>query len=264
VKAASLIVAASILIAPAAVHAEAWSGTVPAKARALADRGRALHDAADYANAIAAFTQAYALAPSPALLFNLAQAYRLLGNCGDAVLMYRRYLETNPSSGGRALAKSHLATVERCMHKLALHIPIEPAIGRLVVPPPPEALAATTTTTVVTGRSRTAQLEEDLGTGLALGGGVALAVAAYYALQAHDAANDVTAAYAMGAQWKDIAPIDDRGRTAARTAKLLGTGGALGIASGVVMYMIGRHTERPPVAVGPLGHGVEVSMSWAY
>ena len=30
------------------------------------------------------------------LLFNLAQAYRLQGNCDDAALMYRRYLATNP------------------------------------------------------------------------------------------------------------------------------------------------------------------------
>lgn len=261
-KARSFIVAASILFAPAAVHAEAWSGTVPAKARALADRGRALHDAGDYANAIAAFTQAYAMAPSPALLFNLAQAYRLQGNCDDAALMYRRYLATGPSSQGRALAETHLATVERCMHKLALHIPIETGIASLVVPPPPEALAAATTT--VTRPSRTAQLEKDLGIGLALGGGVALAVAGYYAVQAHDAADDVAAAYARRANWKDVAPLDARGRTAARTAQLFGTGGALGIAGGVVMYVIGRHTVHPPVAVGPMGHGVEVNMSWAF
>ena len=262
-KASSFLVATAILCVPAAARAEPWSGAVPAKARALADRGRAFHDAGDYANAIAAFTQAYAMAPSPALLFNLAQAYRLQGNCDDAALMYRRYLETDPGAQGRTLAETHLATVERCMHKLALHIPTELGTGGFVVPPLPEA-AVTTATTAVTGPSRTAQLEQDVGTGLVFGGGVALAVAAYYAVQAHDAANDVTAGYTRGAQWKDLAPLDARGKTAARTGKLFGAGGALGVVSGVVTYVIGRHTELPPVAVVPMSHGVEVNMSWAF
>ena len=72
---------------------------VPAKARALAERGRADHDRGDYGAAIAEFTEAYALAPSPALLFNLAQAYRLAGRCDDAALMYRRYLTGDPAPG---------------------------------------------------------------------------------------------------------------------------------------------------------------------
>src|SRR5215470_17918444 len=113
------VLAALALAAPAEVRADnAWSGAVPAKARALAERGRALHDAGDYASAITAFTQAYVIAPSPALLFNLAQAYRLQGDCEDASLMYRRYLASSPSAEERALAESQLAAVERCMHKL--------------------------------------------------------------------------------------------------------------------------------------------------
>jgi len=251
------------LVAPVAGHADAsWSGTVPAKARALAERGRAFHDAGDYTHAIAAFTQAYVMAPSPALLFNLAQAYRLQGDCDDAALMYERYLATNPSPDGRVLAETHLANVERCIHKLALHIPVESAPSRLAVPAPPVAPALTATATATV--SRKAQLEKDIGLGLAGGGGVALAVAVYFTLQAHAAEDDVAAAYARGAKWKDIAPIDERGKTAATDAKIFGIGGALGLAGGLVTYMIGRHTERTPVAVAPTRHGVEVSMLWAF
>ena len=54
-------------------------------------RRRRLHEAA-----VAAFKEAYVLAPSPGLLFNIAQAYRLAGNCDDAAWMYRRFLDTNP------------------------------------------------------------------------------------------------------------------------------------------------------------------------
>lgn len=226
----------------------------------LADRGRAFHEAGDYASAIAAFTRAYVIAPSPALLFNLAQAYRLQGNCDDAALMYRRYLATGPSPEGRALAEPHLASVERCLQRLGPRRPSETTASLAVAPP--DGLAMTGP-----ARSHKAQIEKDVGIGLVLGGSVALAIAAYYAVQAHDAENEVEAAYARRAKWKDIAPIDARGKAAATAAKLSGAGGALGIAGGVVMYLIGRHTEqasKPSMTVAPTSHGAEVSVLWAF
>jgi tetratricopeptide (TPR) repeat protein len=235
---------------------------VPAKARTLAERGRAYHDAGDYANAINAFTQAYVIAPSPALLFNLAQAYRLKGDCEDAALMYRRYLGTNPSPEGRGLAEAHLASVERCIHMLSLHIPVEAPAGRAAAPPPRDKLVVAKTPPAAP--SRKAQLEKDVGIGLVLGGSVAVAAATYYTIAAHSASSDVAAAYAKGAKWKDVAPIDERGKTAATRAKILGAGGALGIAGGIVTYLIGRHTERIPIAVASTSHSVELGMSWAF
>jgi len=251
-----------LAIAPIAAHGDdAWDGSVPAKARTLAERGRAFHDAGEYSQAIAAFTLAYVIAPSPALLFNLAQAYRLQGNCDDAALMYRRFLATNPAPEQRALAESHLANVERCLHKIGLHIPLETASAHATAAPLAQMRLTATDAPPV---SRRAQIEKDVGVGLAIGGGVSLAVAAYYAVQAHDAANDVAAAYARGGKWQQIAPIDDRGQSAATRAKLFGAGGALGLAGGIVTYLLGRRDEGPPVTVATTRHGVEVGVRWAY
>jgi tetratricopeptide (TPR) repeat protein len=267
-RASALIVglAAALLVAlaPIAAYADRTAPTaVPAKARTLAERGRAYHDAGDYAGAITAFTQAYVIAPSPALLFNLAQAYRLQGDCEDAALMYRRYLSTNPSPEGRGLAEMHLAKVERCVHMRSLNIPVEAPPGRPATPPPRAKLKVAAATDPAP--SRRAQLEKDIGIGLVLGGSVALAAATYYTVAAHNASNDIEAAYAMGAKWKDIAPIDERGKTASSRAKILGAGGVLGIAGGIVTYLIGRHTERIPLAVASTRHGgVELGMSWAF
>ena len=256
-----MVLATVVAAMPASARSDdGWSGGVPTKARALAERGRAYHDAGDYAAAITAFTQAYVMAPSPALLFNLAQAYRLQGDCDDAALMYRRYLATNPSPDERTLAESHLANVERCVHKLALHIPVETSPGRLAVPAPPDPLAAAAT---VRTPSRTAEITKDVGAGLIIGGGVALAVAGYYGVRAHDAASEVSDAYAMGARWKAVAPIDERGRSAATAAKIFGAGGALGVASGVVTYLVGRPLGAP-VMVSPKNRGVELNMLWAF
>jgi tetratricopeptide (TPR) repeat protein len=259
---AAVAVAAMLASAPLAARGDQSASAIPTKARTLADRGRAFHDAGDYPSAIAAFTQAYVIAPSPALLFNLAQAYRLQGNCDDAALMYQRYLATNPDPEQRALAELHLANVERCLHKLALHIPVETASGRVIAaPPPPEALVVTTRVPVASHR---AQIEKDVGIGLAIGGGVSVAIAAYYAVQAHDAANDVAAAYAQGGKWKDIAPSDARGQSDARAAKLFGVGGAVGLAGGLVTYLIGRHDEQPPVMVATTRHSLALGVRWAF
>jgi tetratricopeptide (TPR) repeat protein len=257
-----LFVTILLAIAPIAARGDdAWDGGIPTKARTLAERGRAFHDAGDYPQAIAAFTQAYVIAPSPALLFNLAQAYRLLGNCDDAALMYRRYLATNPAPEQRALAEAHLANVERCLHKLALHIPNETPSSQSVAAAPAQPRVTAIAAPAV---SRRAQIEKDIGVGLAIGGGVSLAVAAYYAMQAHDAADDVAAAYARGGKWQQIAPLDERGQSASTRAKLFGAGGALGVAGGVVTYLLGRRDERPPVTVATTRHGFEVGVRWRY
>jgi tetratricopeptide (TPR) repeat protein len=256
----AIFVAAALAFAPLAARGD--ESEIPAKARTLADRGRAFHDAGDYRDAITAFTQAYVIAPSPALLFNLAQAYRLQGNCDDAALMYRRYLATNPDLAQRALAETHLASVERCMHKLALHIPIESGTSRALVPQPPSATVAATRDTPAAPRR--AQIEKDVGIGLTIGGGVSLAIAAYYAIQAHQAADDVTAAYAKGGAWNDVAPSDARGKSAATAAKLFGAGGALGVAGGIVTYLIGKRDEQPPVTVAPTRNGLSVGVRWAF
>jgi tetratricopeptide (TPR) repeat protein len=262
-RAAPAIVAvfAALVAPPAALGDSGYSGGVPAKARTLAERGRAFHEAGDYASAIAAFTQAYVMAPSPALLFNLAQAYRLQGDCDDAALMYRRYLATSPSPDERALAENHLAFVERCVRKLSLNIPVEVSPGRTAKPSPSDPLAAVAS---ARASSRSAQITQDVGVGLVLGGGAALAAAGYYTVRAHLAASEVADAYANGARWKDVAPIDERGRRAASNARLLGAGAALGVAGGIVTYLIGKRAERPPVIVTSTGRGVELNMSWAY
>jgi hypothetical protein len=266
VLSASAVVAAiaiALSVVPVSALADnTWPGGVPAKARALAERGRASHDSGDYPAAITAFTQAYVMAPSPALLFNLAQAYRLQGDCDDAALMYRRYLATNPSPEGRVLAEMHLASVERCIHMLSLHIPVESPSGRVVTPPPREKLVAAAV--AAPAPSRKAAIEKDVGVGLAIGGSVALAAAAYYAVVAHSAANDVADAYARGAKWKDVAATDERGKSASSRAKLLGVGGAIGIAGGIVTYLIGKHTESVPVTVATTQQSVELGMSWAF
>jgi tetratricopeptide (TPR) repeat protein len=238
---------------------------IPDKARQLADRGRILHDAGDYVDAIAAFNEAYVLAPSPGLLFNLAQAYRLAGKCDDAAWMYRRYLDTHPSSDKRTIAETHLAVVEKCGHgglRVAM-IPPPPVMSAPLPEPriePVTAPLAITSTPMV--ESHAGRRDRRLGIALGIGGGVVLASAAYFAWDAHDAAETVSAAHANGQKWSDVASIDQRGQHSAAMAEALGIAGGVAVASGAVLYLIGRHQEH--LAVMPTNGGAGIRMSWGF
>ncbi len=265
------IVLASLLAAAGPARADSKRPEpIPQKARDLADRGRAYHDAGDYTDAIAAFREAYVLAPSPGLLFNLAQAYRLAGQCDDAAWMYRRFLDTNPDPAQRALAEGHLATVEKCGHG-GLRVAITPAlVPQLPEPRPPEQRAqpaAEVAPLEVTMHApgKTGTREKRIGIGLAIGGGVVLAGAAYFAIDAYEASATVSQAYDKGGKWSDVAAANDRGQRSQTMAEVLGVTGGLAVASGAVLYTLGRHYEQAQhVAVVPTRGGAGVHVSWGF
>ena len=255
----ALIVAAILVAAPAARADEG----IPVKARDLAAKGRSAHDQGDYARAIAAFKEAYVIAPAPALLFNLAQAYRLQGNCDDAALMYRRYISTRPAPEGRALAEEHLATMERCLKKRSLNIPMDESMAYLRVEKPPMDLGIVDAPVKPAGKP--GQLRKDVGLGFALGGSAAIAIATYYGVRAHGAAQDVEELYAMGAKWKEIEARDADGKRAATIGKVFGIGGVAAIATGTTLYVLGKRAERsPPIMVTPIAKGAQVNVGWRF
>ena len=261
-KALSLIAAAAIATAPGLASAREPEPpeVIPAKARTLADRGRAYHNAGDYGNAIIAFKEAYVMAPSPGLLFNLAQAYRLQGNCDDAALMYRRYLATDPGDEGRAIAEGHLNTVQRCAQKASLGIPQDPN-SPLVIKTDRESGSLFATATP----PRRARLQKDIGLGLTIGGSIALGIGAFYWNRAADAQDAVEAGYERGAKWKELEEIDARGRDSSRMAKIFGIGGGVAVATGVTLYLLGRRAEQiAPIAVAPAKRGATVNVSWRF
>jgi tetratricopeptide (TPR) repeat protein len=262
----AVLVVALATAAPRAVHAEELlrSEQIPDKARALAEKGRAYHEAGDYTHAIAAFKEAYVLAPSPGLLFNLAQAYRLAGNCDDAAWMYHRYLDTNPPGDRRAIAENHLASVEKCGHGL-LRIAIVPQPVESKLPEPTivaEPQVTTSRTPIALAPSNT---EQKVGLTLGVGGGMMLAGAAWFAYEAWDASNQVSDLYRQGGNGARVAQLQRQGDTSTMYAEWLGAGGALAAAAGVALYLDGRATaEAQRVAVSPTSGGARFSVSWKF
>ena len=259
---ASVLAVAALVAAAGVAHADDHvpPERIPQKARELAEKGRAYHDAGDYLKAVAAFKEAYVLAPSPALLFNIAQAYRLAGDCDDAAWMYRRYLDSNPGAERRTLAEQHLASVEKCGHGGLLVI-TPPALDAKVPEPPKDDQTVTGTTAPAPHGSRTKRVALWVG----IGGGVALAGAAYFALDASAASAKVSDLYKHGGKGSDVAEEDARGQRSSALATVFGIGGGLALASAGVLYAVGRHHEQAQhVAIAPHAHGAEVSLSWHF
>ena len=249
---------------------------IPTKARQLANRGRIYHDAGDYAAAVAAFKEAYVLAPSPGLLFNIAQAYRLAGNCDEAAWMYRRFLDANPTGPNKALAEQHLAASEKCGSGGLRTIALQPKIDAKV--PDPKTVdkgtsskrsskgdVSLTGTASFDDHDRKSRTYKRVGIGLTVGAGAAFVGAAVFALDAHDAQNTVEETYRQGGKWSDVKDIDARGKRSAMLATALGVGGGVALVSGAVFYGLGHRYEKAQhVAVVPTSDGAQVSLSWGF
>ena len=268
----ALALAAAIAVGPATARAEEPTPpeVIPAKARALAQQGRAFHDAGDYGNAIISFKEAYVMAPSPGLLFNLAQAYRLQGNCDDATLMYRRYLATGPGVEGKTIAEARLVSSAACAHE-AQGLAARDGHRPIVI----ETSRASGSLFATSPAAVRGQREKTVGIGLAIAGGLGISVAMYFGLRAHDATATVEHGYASGARWQDLAAADARGESSATIAKAFGIGGGVTLAGGVALYLLGVRTERTaagririapiaPISVSPARSGAQVSIAWQF
>jgi tetratricopeptide (TPR) repeat protein len=239
---------------------------VPEKARLLADRGRQLQRDGKFAEALEAYKAAYVLAPSPGLLFNLAQAYRLNGDCDDAAWMYKRFLDTSPRDDLKALVNEHLEKLATCTHmgfRSNLDIPNVHEVKAMPSQPPRTTVVATAGPTEVDA-SR-ARSERHAGAYLMIGGGVGLAVAAVFAVDAHLAANEVADAYKGGDRNPDVRSLDDRGHRDDAITAIAGVSGGAALITGAVLYGLGIHTERAQhLSVAPHRDGAEVKLAWQF
>jgi hypothetical protein len=114
------------------------------------EKGNAAYNLGKFDEAITWFTKAYEAWPVPDFLYNIAQSYRLAGNCRQALFVYKRYLSIKERDKDAPLAKGERAEIERfvkelteCVAKADASAAAQPA--ELKTTPP-----STTTTTSVT------------------------------------------------------------------------------------------------------------------
>lgn len=97
----------------AAVPGKPASAQARREAKELFMKGQQAYQAGDYARATQYFKEAYDREPAPALLYNLAQTYRVKGDRARAILYYERFLAAKPDSPNADQVKQQLADLRR-------------------------------------------------------------------------------------------------------------------------------------------------------
>jgi tetratricopeptide (TPR) repeat protein len=231
------------LLAPAARAADdapASDATAPKMipaAQALYEQGLARYQAKEYAAAIRAFEEGFALEPRREFLFANAQARRLAGDCRGAVPLYQRFLEMSPPEV--QASATHIA-LARCAQQMATEKPPAPPppvtpvrpIEPPKAPPPPAPWTS-----------------DRVGAGLMIAGAAGLVFGGAFLVAAFSAQPDDDGV----ASWDEF---DRQAATADRRATIaavgLAGGGAL-VAAGVARYAWVRHRARATLTVVPGG-----------
>jgi hypothetical protein len=111
------------------------------------EKGQRAYDVGKYADAIDEYAKVYEIGGNPAMLFNIAQAYRLNKQPGEAVRFYKRFLQRAPNAPNRADVEQKIAELE-FDDKPRPAVPLSPAppaaaaptvLAPPASPPPPPA-----------------------------------------------------------------------------------------------------------------------------
>lgn len=206
-------------------------------ARAQYQRGVRSYNLGEFSVAASEFRAAYRLAPTPALLFNIAQAHRAARDYDAAERYYARYLELVPDAPEREYISARREEMRSARDRGG---PTRRHAGR---------------------SKRIAGIAAGV-TGVAL-----LLTAAVYANEASDASDEISAVFENGLTWNDhYAARAEEGRRAQNIALTTAAlGGALAVGGAIVYYLGWSDARRQTaVAVTPARHGVGVAVSWTF
>src|SRR5262244_243843 len=95
------------------------------EARAHFTIGESRFKAGDYRGAISEFRAADRLVPSPILTYNVALCYEKLGDNGQAVALYKQYLDRRPDAPNRAQVEQRLGALAAAAPQVA-PVPVAP------------------------------------------------------------------------------------------------------------------------------------------
>jgi tetratricopeptide (TPR) repeat protein len=227
----------------------------PTDAERYYNEGQTAYDAKRYDDAIAAWDRSYASSHLPGLIYNLAQAHRLRGDCREAVDAYKRFVELDPTSPQRPSAEGFVRDLEPCPTTPPVeHTPPPPAQppSQPPTPPPPPHVA------VAHGHAG----ERIAGIVLVGVGAAAAGVGGYFGSQAQTLANQVHTACTPSCEWDTVKAKDQEGRSDAQLQYVLYAAGGAAIVSGAVLFALSRRHVDVPVAIAPVQGGA--ALTWGH
>jgi tetratricopeptide (TPR) repeat protein len=245
------------------------------RARALYDEGLRHYNVAEYPAAIDAFKEAYLLSGDPELLFDVAQAYRLSGDCEQALRFYKNFLRENPHAANLTEVN---AAVARCEQPpapapravapapvLPPPAPVERPLPAVEPPPPAPLPLAAGPVDVERGAEPPAaqpgRNKRVAGVTVGLVGATAAATGVVLGLSARARLNEL---HGQSGEWTSAEQQSERSSKRMATAGQILTGvGATTVVAGLALYLLGASEQKsaPRVAVAA-GPG-EASLVWA-
>ncbi len=226
-----------------------------AAAREHYRKGTKAYDLGRYSEAAQEYEAAYDAKQDPALLFNIAQAYRLANDYPKAIRFYRSYLRNVPRASSRPDIEQRIDEMQRAIEQQerAAHGPpdgtVPPSSTRpaepAVAPPAPSPATVSQPVSAPVVDARRGRTQRIVGLSLIGVGVVGLALGGTFVALAKNANDDLTRAKVY-----DSAIEDRRNTDQTLDAVFFAVGGAAAVA-GVVVYLTGRHAEHR-VALVPL------------
>lgn len=222
----------------------------------LYSQGEEAFNRHDYATAIGKWQASYDLSHEPLLLFNLAHAYRLSGDCPRALKAYKRFVAADPLAQEHALAVQLSQEMEdKC------GAPTPPATEQQPSPPNTSTRSAFASTTHEDRPARTGSALKI--SGMLLGGASVLTIATglYLGHNAQSIGDEVTDACRVSCDWAAWKDRDAKGQRYATIGRGLVVGGAVGIAGSTVLYYLG--IRQGSLTIEPSARGGGAAVSWS-
>jgi tetratricopeptide (TPR) repeat protein len=242
------------------VAARSAAANPTADAERYYNNGQTAYDAKRYDDAIAAWDKSYALSHLPALVYNLAQAHRLHGDCAEALDAYKRFVELDPKSPQRASAEGFIRDLDPCPAPTGV---MEPPPPPPTLPPSPPSLPPSPPHHAMVAHASSGERVAGI---VVAGVGVATAaVGGYFGAQAQSLASQVRTACASGCEYDAVKSKDQQGRSDETLQYVLYATGGAAIVTGAIVFALGsrQHVETP-VAVAPLPGGAALTWSHAW
>ncbi len=237
------------LAALALVLAASTAAAQTADPAALEASGSKHFELAEYPAAIADFKEAFRISDRPELLFNIAQAYRLAGDCGQARTFYKTYLRRVPDAPNADQVRVRID--EPCADPAPAVAPTETPVQPVQGPQP----------VVVPGR----RWKTTAGFATAGAGVLGVGLGVVFGVRGRSKADELRDACAVECSSETAKSLDDAGSAANRNAVIgFVAGGAL-LATGVVLVLLDRPSRDqlgPSISVG--ADGASAAWRWTF
>lgn len=216
---------------------------------ALEASGSKHFELAEYPAAIADFKEAFRISDRPELLFNIAQAYRLAGDCVQARTFYKTYLRRVPEAANAAKVQERITELDACANQ-----------PPPVVAPPPVTEPVAQPVVVTRGRT----WKTKAGFAAVGGGAIGLGLGVVFGLRGSSKADELRDACAVECSSQTAKSLDDAGAAANRNAVIGFVAGSALLATGVVLVIL----DRPPRETGPAisvgANGASAAWRWTF